>query len=262
MTLADPALTDPGLTPDSQTEVGEEVKASGDTLSTPGSSSRCPYDKNFSSNSDRIISSTEDMSTFDSRISSNSLSGEGRGGGEMEKEMSDAVAPAKLTTAAVAQANETKTGPKGCEKSVGVARGGSDHREASTGHPSCGRGKYGPNRAPSSEPQVPVSTHREPTKTDAEFDRDAVKGSEDSPMERRMDERGSHGTNVTPTIVVSEDELGDGEGEGWWSDRGSPLSAVGGSDSPFRSDTATDSEGTVQYSEEHAVCLFTLLPYF
>ncbi|CAI8040775.1 hypothetical protein GBAR_LOCUS22675 [Geodia barretti] len=120
VTLADPAVTDPGLTPDSQTEVGEEAKASGDTLSTQDST------KNFSSNSDRIISSTEDMSTFDSRISSNSLSGEGRGGGEMEKEMSDAVAPAKLTTVAVAQANKTKTGPKCGEKSVGVARGGSD----------------------------------------------------------------------------------------------------------------------------------------
>ena len=249
MTLADPAVTDPGLTPDSQTEVGEEAKASGDTLSTQDST------KNFSSNSDRIISSTEDMSTFDSRISSNSLSGEGRGGGKMEKEMGDAVAPAKLTTVAVAQANKTKTGPKGGEKSVGVARGGSDNREASTCHPSCGRGKDGPNRAPSCEPQVPVSTHKEPTKTDAEFDRDAAKGSEYSPMERRMDERGSHGTNVTPTIVVSEDELGDGDGEGWWSDRGSPLSAVCGSDSPFKSDTATDSEGTVQYCEQ-TCCMF------
>ena len=197
VSLTDPTLlTDPGLTPDSQTEVGEEVRASGDTRSTQDSSSRGPYDteKNFSStNSDnRIISSTEDMLTFDSRISSNSLSGEGRG--EMEKEMSKGTIPAKQTTVIEAKlrpewASETKTRPEGGEKSVEVAHGDRDGVE------SCGRGR---NEVPSSisskssKLQPPAPKSREPMKTDAELERETVAGEFDvaAQQEGRAEERG------------------------------------------------------------------------
>lgn len=257
-------VADPGLTPDSQTEVGEEVKASGDTRSTQDSSSQCPYDteKNFSSTSDdRIVSSSEDLLTFDSRISSNSLSGEGGGGGgggkggEREEigKMATAVVPAKETTAASVEANHTKTRPKGGKKLEG---GSNDNREAITlsGRRRADALLPGSTLQDSGKHQPAASNTKEPTKMEAELEQEGVPG--EGAVDTQQEESGIS-TNVTPTIIVSEDELGDGEGDGWWSERGSPLSGVCGSDSPFKSDTTTtDSEGDCAHT--HTPCVSSL----
>ena len=255
------------VTPDSQTEVGEEVKASGDTRSTQDTSSRGPYDtdKTFSSNSDRIIvSSSDDMLTFDSRISSSSLSGEGGGGGRGGEVMSEEVtretgaAPAKETTA---ESKGTKQGPKGTE----VPTTGDTSANQST---SERRNDGGVSTLPLSH-TAPVAgdskSHRSGTPVRSEIKGDNTSGresvgrvSETQQLPTCVDERG-RSANVTPTIVISEDELGDGEGgEGWWSERGSPVSAGARSeDSPFKTETATAPDGqgdTLWYSYTLCLC--------
>ena len=228
------------LTPDSQTEVGEEVKISGDTRSTQDTSSRSPYDtdKNFSSNSDRIVSSSEDLLTFDSRISSSSLSGEGGGGGRKEME---GEATKETTVALRTGTTVTTVEPKGTKPRQEGAK-------IST------TGKASTNHSAPSDPATSVLplSHAAPS-AGSESSLPVVPGSAEMTKKTASKHEcasemdwascvGGGSANVTPTIVVSEDELG--EGEGWWSERGSsPVSAGGRSDSPFKTETTPDSEG-------------------
>ena len=216
------------LTPDSQTEVGEEVKISGDTRSTQDTSSRSPYDTDnkFSSNSDRIVSSSEDLLTFDSRISSSSLSGEGGGGGGGGRKQVEGEVTKETTVALETGTTVTTVEPKGTkprQEGAKISTTGSTNPSVpsdpvtsvlplSHAAPSAG--------SESSLPVVPGS---------AEMTKKTERASE-------MDWAscvGGGSANVTPTIVVSEDELG--EGEGWWSERGSSPASM--------TETTPDSEG-------------------
>ena len=108
------------LTPDSHTEIGEEVRTSSDPRSSPGS---CRYtynadrstEKTTSSQLERATSSSDEVSQFDSRISSHSLSEETGGGGAEEKTsrmQTVSEHEVLMTGTTVASAKGTKLKPK------------------------------------------------------------------------------------------------------------------------------------------------------
>ena len=270
-----------GLTSNSHTEVGEEARMSGNTSRSPRETSGCTYDPERAamSGSDKIASSSEDLSQFDSHVSSSSLSGEvtsggggGGGGGGGKREKLPTLDENEGTKEAVEGGTEKRNKAKDAGSTVvsevsrddgGGGGGGVEGESGSEGgegfrHRSFGfigrmrRGRTGDTEGgpPSTVAHSPRSSQKPVSKSPPPASVGTKPVSEpasepDTLVSFPVEQQRS--TNTTPNIMVmSEDDMEgeeerEREREAWWSDRLSPMSNQSGTDSPY---PLSDSEGT------------------
>ena len=241
-------------TPDSQTEVGVEVKISDDTRSSQ--ESRDAEKSTVSSHSEKIVSSGE-ISQLDSRISSQSLSGEVVGAERvprMETVQENAARPNETATGTTMGPKETTMEPTTrpiirSKKPIENEEGGGDRDGETEEDPCFLPPSFRRRSAAFSDTRKLAALSRlsgsaELVKQVTDLDRPVSSPVSAADMPVSFD--GDQLANM-PTVVVRSDgmggtdgEEGEGEGEGW----SSPMSNLSdGGMSPGKPATPTDNEG-------------------